>query len=294
MGKTVTETKDKVGIRDLLDAGVHFGHQTKRWNPKMKKYIFDKRSQIHIIDLVKTMALLRDARKFAEDSVLSGKSILFVGTKKQAQEVVKEAAVHCGQFYVTNRWLGGMLTNAVTLRRNVKRMREIEAMETSGSINDLPKKEITRLRHEFTKLNRNLVGVANMAELPGAMIVVDVKREAIAVAEARRLNIPVIAMVDTNCDPDPIQYVIPSNDDAIRAIKLVTGYLAEGIAKAHEAYVRKAAEAEKKRKAEEAKAREAKAKAKSDAEAASAAAAEGAKPAEEAPTPEAAPEAAAK
>lgn len=276
MAKAASDALSKTTVRDLLDAGLHFGHQTKRWNPKMRPYIFAKRNSIHIIDLVKSMALLKDSATFLADVVLSGKSVLFVGTKKQAQDVIKEAAQDCNQFYVTNRWLGGMLTNATTIRRNVRRMREIQKMVQDGQFESLPKKEVTRLRHELSKLERNLTGVANMSELPGAMMVVDIKREAIAVAEANRLNIPVVAIVDTNCDPDPIDYVIPANDDAIRAIRLITDALAESVASAHAQYLKKVADAEKKRLAEEEAKRKAEeeAKAKAEAEATAKAAAE--------------------
>ena len=267
MAKAASDALSKTTVRDLLDAGLHFGHQTKRWNPKMRPYIFAKRNSIHIIDLVKSMALLKDSATFLADVVLSGKSVLFVGTKKQAQDVIKEAAQDCSQFYVTNRWLGGMLTNATTIRRNVRRMREIQKMVQDGQFESLPKKEVTRLRHELSKLERNLTGVANMSELPGAMMVVDIKREAIAVAEANRLNIPVVAIVDTNCDPDPIDYVIPANDDAIRAIRLITDVLAESVASAHAQYLKKVADAEKKRLAEEEAKRKAEEEAKAKAEA---------------------------
>lgn len=272
VAKAKQDAMSKLTVRDLLDAGLHFGHQTKRWNPKMKPYIFDKRNSIHVIDLVKTMQLLKEATEFVEQVILSGKGILFVGTKKQAQEVIKDCAQDSSQFYVTNRWLGGMLTNRTTIRRSVRRMREIEKMVKDGQFETLPNKEVSRLRHELSKLQRNLTGVADMDDLPGAIFVVDVKREAIAVAEANRLHIPVIAMVDTNCDPDLIDYVIPSNDDAIRAIRLVAGVLSETSAQAHEVYLKKAAEEEKKRKKAEEKAKaEAEAKAAEAAKAAAAA-----------------------
>ena len=237
----------EVGIRDLLDAGLHFGHQTKRWNPKMKPFIFDKRNGIHIIDLTKSLAQLQAARKFIFDLVSGGRSILFVGTKKQAQEVVKGVAQRSGQFYVTSRWLGGTLTNNLTIRRSVKRMRDLEDMEKKGDFEKLPKKEVARLRHELEKLQRNLTGLAGMDKLPGAMFVVDVNREAIAVAEANRLHIPVIAIVDTNCDPDPIDYPIPGNDDAIRAIKVVMDSLTKTVEQAAAEYSRVAAEQNRQR-----------------------------------------------
>lgn len=236
-------------VSELLDAGIHFGHQTKRWNPKMKRYIFDKRNGIHIIDLTKTLALLKTAREFAYQLVLGGKKILFVGTKKQAQKVVQEAAVRAGQHYVSNRWLGGTLTNNVTLRNSVKRMRELEKMEKDKVFDTLSKKEVSRLRHEMEKLQKNLSGTADMAALPGAVFVCDVNREAIAVKEANRLKIPVIAVVDTNSDPDPIDYPIPGNDDAIRAIKLVADALAEVAERANAEYSKRAAELALKKKA---------------------------------------------
>jgi small subunit ribosomal protein S2 len=250
-----TEVPSEVGVRALLDAGLHFGHQTKRWNPKMKPYIFDKRNGIHIIDLAKSLVLLREAKTFAEDVVLGGKSILFVGTKKQAQEVIKSVAIRCSQHYVTTRWLGGTLTNNPTIRRSVRRMRELQEMEKRGDFQTLPKKEVSRLRRELDKLQTHLTGVAMMDELPGALFVVDVNREAIAVAEANRLHIPVIAIVDTNCDPDPIDYPIPGNDDAIRAVKVVTDALAQSVEKAVAEYARKAAEQARQKEAEAAQAK---------------------------------------
>jgi small subunit ribosomal protein S2 len=250
-----TEVPSEVGVRALLDAGLHFGHQTKRWNPKMKPYIFDKRNGIHIIDLAKSLVLLREAKTFAEDVVLGGKSILFVGTKKQAQEVIKSVAIRCSQHYVTTRWLGGTLANNPTIRRSVRRMRELQEMEKRGDFQTLPKKEVSRLRRELDKLQTHLTGVAMMDELPGALFVVDVNREAIAVAEANRLHIPVIAIVDTNCDPDPIDYPIPGNDDAIRAVKVVTDALAQSVEKAVAEYARKAAEQARQKEAEAAQAK---------------------------------------
>ena len=240
------EESPELGIRDLLNAGLHFGHRTRRWNPKMKRYIFDKRNGIHIIDLAKSLALLNDARKVVYDMVVSGRKILFVGTKKQAQKVVEETAVRTGQHYVVTRWLGGALTNSETIRRSVKRMRYLEKMETDNSYVSMSKKEISRLRNELSKLKRNLSGIADMEDLPSAMFVVDTCREAIAVAEANRLHIPVIAIVDTNSDPDPIDYPIPANDDAIRSIKLIVNALAETITKANSEYSQKAAELAKK------------------------------------------------
>ena len=240
VASNIGEAPEGIGVRDLLEAGLHFGHQTKRWNPKMKRYIFDKRNGIHIIDLAKSLVMLQSALEFVHDVVANGRSILFVGTKKQAQQVIKETAVACDQHYVTNRWLGGTLTNSNTIRRSVARMREIQEIEKTGMPSH--KKEAARLRRELEKLSRNLSGVANMDQHPGALFVVDINREAIAVAEARKLNIPVIAIVDTNCDPDPIDYVIPGNDDAIRAIKLITAALADSIQRAAAEYAKKAAE----------------------------------------------------
>lgn len=245
------EARQGIGVRDLLEAGLHFGHQTKRWNPKMKRYIFDKRNGIYIIDLAKSLVMLKEAMQFLTDVVSRGESVLFVGTKKQAQQVIQETAAGCGQHYVTNRWLGGTLTNASTIRRSIKRMKEIEELQKSDDFN-LHKKEASRLRKEHDKLHKNLGGIVDMTDQPGAMIVVDILRESIAVAEANKLNIPVVAIVDTNCDPDPIDYPIPGNDDAIRAIKLVATVAAETIDAARTEYDKKLAEIEKKKKAEEA------------------------------------------
>jgi small subunit ribosomal protein S2 len=214
----------------------------------MKKYIFGKRNGIHIIDLTKSLAKLEEAIRFASQTVADGRSILFVGTKKQSQEITRDVAVACGQHYVTHRWLGGMLTNMTTIHGSVKRMREIEALEKSGEMAAMPKKEASKLRRELDKLSRNLIGIANMSRRPGAMFVVDVNREAIAVAEANTLNIPVIAIVDTNCDPDPIQFVIPGNDDAMRGIKLVTGAIRDAIITAAANYSAKNAAEEALRK----------------------------------------------
>ncbi len=252
MVEATVEPRSEVGIRELLDAGLHFGHQTKRWNPKMRRYIFDKRNGIHIVDLSQSLALLKKASDYLYEQVLSGRGVLFVGTKKQAQVVVKEVAERCGQFYVTNRWLGGTMTNSTTIRRSVRRMRELEDMEKTNAFAQMPKKEVSVLRHELEKLRRNLSGVAGMGEQPGAMVVVDVNREAIAVAEANRLGIPVIAIVDTNCDPDNIDFPIPGNDDAIRAIRLVCETLGARIRQAHDEYLRAAAEVARRREADEA------------------------------------------
>ena len=252
MATAVTEeARQGIGIRDLLEAGLHFGHQTKRWNPKMKRYIFDKRNGIHIIDLAKSLALLENALSFVHDTVIDGKSILFVGTKKQAQKVVQETAEQCDQHYVSHRWLGGTLTNRATIRQRVQRLRRIEDMEKNEQFASMHKKEAASLRRELTKLRRNLSGVANMADLPGALLVIDINREAIAVNEAKNLGIPVIAIVDTNCDPDPIDYVVPGNDDAIRAIRMVVGAVGDCVKAARAEYSRIVAEQERKRQEEE-------------------------------------------
>jgi len=245
-----SEVPQDIGVRDLLEAGLHFGHQTKRWNPKMKRFIFDKRNGIHIIDLSKSLVMLNQALEFVNDVVLTGRSVLFVGTKKQAQQVIKSSAESCGQHYVTNRWLGGTLTNNATIRNSVKRLKEIEELEKNDAFAGMHKKEAARLRRELEKLRRNLGGIAEMSSLPGAMFVVDIGREAIAVAEANKLNIPVIAIVDTNCDPDPIDYVVPGNDDAIRAIKLIATAVADATAKAAGEYAKIAAERARKAEAE--------------------------------------------
>jgi small subunit ribosomal protein S2 len=212
---------ESITMKQLLEAGVHFGHQSRRWNPKMAKYIFTERNGIYIIDLKKTLRLLREALKFTRESVAQGKKVLFVGTKKQARESVENAARECGMYYVNNRWLGGMLTNFKTIRRSINRLLELEAMWEDGTINRYTKKEISRLDREKTYLSKNLSGVKNMNALPGILFIVDPHKENLAVAEAKKLGIPIVAIVDTNCDPDPIDYVIPANDDAIRAIKLM-------------------------------------------------------------------------
>ncbi len=239
-------------LQDLLDAGLHFGHQTKRWNPKMKRYIFDKRNGIHIIDLTQTITLIDDAAAFLRDVVLSGKRALFVATKKQAQEVVKQAAEACGQNFMTERWLGGTLTNNQTIRRSVKRMRQIETMgRNNNGVLSVHKKEASSLRRELEKLQKNLGGVADMDSKPGAMIVVDICREQNAVAEATRLGIPIVAIVDTNADPDPIEHVIPGNDDAVRGIKLIVDAFAKVMKEANDEYQHVAAERQRQRDAEQ-------------------------------------------
>ena len=218
-----------VSMKQLLEAGVHFGHQTRRWNPKMAKYIFTERNGIYIIDLQKTVKKVDEAYAFLRDVAAEGKSILFVGTKKQAQEAIKEEALRANMFYVNERWLGGMMTNFQTIQKRVNRLKELEAMEADGTFEVLTKKEVQGLRHEMEKLEKYLGGIKEMNKLPGALFVVDPRKERIAVAEARKLNIPIVAIVDTNCDPDEVDYVIPGNDDAIRAVKLLTGRMADAI-----------------------------------------------------------------
>src|SRR5437016_839896 len=210
-----------IGIKELLEAGVHFGHQTKRWNPKMKKFIFDARNGIYIIDLSKTLAGLEAACDFLAKTIGNSGRILFVGTKKQAQEAIKDSAKACGQLYVTERWLGGTLTNLKTIKRSLGRMREIERMDSDGSINNYGKQEQSAIHRELARLLKNLDGIRTMDSLPDALFIVDVKREHNAVAEARRLNVPIVAVVDTNADPDLVNYPIPANDDAIRSVRLI-------------------------------------------------------------------------
>ena len=271
---TTPNVRQDVSIQDLLEAGLHFGHRTKRWNPKMRKYLFGQKNGIYIIDLEQTLDGLQKARQFIYDTVARGRQILFVGTKKQAQESLKAVATQTQQPFVVNRWLGGTLTNIETLRKSIARMREIEQMEKDGSINALPKKEIAKVRHELEKLQYNLSGIADMQGNPGALFVVDVNCEAIAVAEANRLNIPVIALVDANVNPDPIDYPIPANDDAIRGIKLIADLVGITIQQALSEYSKVAAEEARKRAAAEA---EAAARAKVEAEERKARAAELAK-----------------
>ena len=218
-----------ISMKQLLEAGVHFGHQTRRWNPKMAKYIFTERNGIYIIDLQKTVKKVDEAYAFLRSVAEEGKSVLFVGTKKQAQEAIKEEATRAGQFYVNERWLGGMMTNFRTIQKRIARLKELEAMEADGTFEVLTKKEVQGLRHEMEKLEQYLGGIKEMNNLPGALFIVDPRKERIAVAEARKLNIPIVAIVDTNCDPDEIDYVIPGNDDAIRAVKLLTGRMADAV-----------------------------------------------------------------
>ena len=218
-----------VSMKQLLEAGVHFGHQTRRWNPKMAKYIFTERNGIYIIDLQKTVKKVDEAYTFLRELAESGKSVLFVGTKKQAQDAVKEESAKAEQFYVNERWLGGMLTNFQTIQKRIRRLKELEQMEEDGTFEVLTKKEAQHLRHEMSKLEKFLGGIKEMNRLPGALFVVDPRKEKIAVAEARKLHIPIVAIVDTNCDPDEVDYVIPGNDDAIRAVRLLTGAMADAI-----------------------------------------------------------------
>ena len=216
-------------MKELLEAGVHFGHQTKRWDPRMKEYIFGERNGIYIIDLQKTLKMFKDASKFVTDLCAQGKIILFVGTKRQAQDAIAEEATRCGMFYINNRWLGGLLTNWVTVQKSVKRLQELDEMATDGRYDLLTKKEIIRLERERKHLQANLAGIKNMRRLPDAIFVVDSSNEAIAVKEARKLGIPVVAVVDTNCDPTVVDYVIPGNDDALRAIRLFTSKIADSV-----------------------------------------------------------------
>ena len=218
-----------VSMKQLLEAGVHFGHQTRRWNPKMASYIYTERNGIYIIDLQKTVKKLEEAYNFVRDLAASGETILFVGTKKQAQEAIKEEAERVGMFYVNARWLGGMLTNFKTMRTRVERLNQLHKMQEDGTFAMLPKKEVAKLNLEIEKLEKYLGGVKNMKKLPGALFIVDPRKERNAIAEARKLHIPIVAIVDTNCDPDEIDYVIPGNDDAIRAIKLIASVMANAM-----------------------------------------------------------------
>jgi len=218
-----------ITMKELLEAGVHFGHQTKRWNPKMKQYIFGERNGIYIIDLQKTLRLFKEATQFVTELANQGKNILFVGTKRQAQDAIQEEALRCGMYFVNQRWLGGLLTNFATIQKSIKRLKELDSMATDGRYEILPKKEVTRLERERKALEKNLAGIKNMPGLPDAIFVIDSKNEEIAVAEARRLGIPVIAIVDTNCDPDFVDYVIPGNDDALRAIRLFASKVSDSV-----------------------------------------------------------------
>ncbi len=218
-----------VSMKQLLEAGVHFGHQTRRWNPKMAQYIFTERNGIYIIDLQKTVKKLEEAYLFVRDVAADGSDVLFVGTKKQAQDSVKEEAIRCGMPYVNARWLGGMLTNFNTIKRRIKRLEQLKKMEADGTFDLLPKKEVIKLKLEIEKLEKFMGGIVNMKKQPAAMFIVDPRKERIAVQEAHKLGIPIVAIVDTNCDPDEIDYVIPGNDDAIRAVRLIAGAMADAV-----------------------------------------------------------------
>ena len=239
-------------LKSLLEAGVHFGHETKRWNPKMNKFIFGEKNGIYIIDLEKTVGHLEIAREFLKRIAASGGSILLVGTKKQAQDIIKEEALKCGMFYVNQRWLGGMLTNFQTVKKSIKRLTEIERLKEDGTFAKLSKKEASKLNKEAFKLNKNLEGVRSMDKLPKAVFVIDSKKEDIAIKEAKKLGIPVVALVDTNCDPDMIDYVIPGNDDAIRSVKLIAGLISESILDGKEEFAVGEAEAKAEAEATEA------------------------------------------
>jgi small subunit ribosomal protein S2 len=246
-----------IGVKELLEAGVHFGHQTKRWNPKMKPFIFDARNGIHIIDLSKTLSQLEAACDFLSATVAKGERVLFVGTKKQAQQAIKETAKECGQFHVTERWLGGTLTNFATIKRSIARLKEIEKMEADGTINNYVKQEQSVIRREAARLVKFFDGIRTMDRLPGAMLVVDIKREHNAVAEARRLKIPVVAIVDTNCNPDLVDFPVAGNDDAIRSVRMILSVIVQVVTQARAEYEAKYA----RRKAEQEPAAEAPAEA---------------------------------
>lgn len=238
-------------IKELLEAGVHFGHQVKRWHPKMKKYIFGEKNGIYIIDLQKTLKGLEDAYNFIKDVASTGAHTLFVGTKKQSQDAIQEEANRSGSFFINQRWLGGMLTNFSTIKKSIEKLKKIETMKEDNTLELLPKKEVAALEKERSKLDKNLIGIKNMPSLPGAVFIVDPKKERIAVAEARKLSIPIVAIVDTNCDPEEVDYVIPGNDDAIRAIKLITSKIATAVIEGKETYSKTMSEEEEKLKAEE-------------------------------------------
>jgi len=218
-----------ISMKQLLEAGVHFGHQTRRWNPKMSEYIFTERNGIYIIDLQKTVKKIEEAYMFLREIVINGGDILFVGTKKQAQDSIKEEAERCGQFFVNNRWLGGMMTNFKTIKKRIERLNELDTMEADGIFEVLPKKEVIKLKLEKDKLEKNLGGIRDMKDIPQAIFIIDPKKERNALLEARKLNIPIVAVVDTNCDPDEVDYPIPGNDDAIRAIKLLASVMADAV-----------------------------------------------------------------
>lgn len=240
-----------ISMKQLLEAGVHFGHQTRRWNPKMAQYIFTERNGIYIIDLQKTVKKLEEAYMFVRDVAANGDTVLFVGTKKQAAESVKEEALRAGVHFVNARWLGGMMTNFKTIQRRIQRLAQLRKMEEDGTFDRLPKKEVIKLKLEIEKLEKFLGGIKEMKKLPGALFIVDPRKERIAVAEAKKLNIPIVAIVDTNCDPDEIDYVIPGNDDAIRAVKLIAGVMADAIIEGRQGADAAAAEAAEAKAAEE-------------------------------------------
>ena len=223
-----------VAMKQLLEAGVHFGHQTRRWDPRMAEYIFQARNGIHIIDLQKTSKKLDEAYSFVKEQAEEGKTVLFVGTKKQAQECMKEAALKCGMYYVDQRWLGGMLTNFGTIKTRIQRLKDLETMAEDGTFDVLPKKEVILLKKEMEKLEKNLGGIKDMEELPGVIFLVDPKKERIAILEAKKLGIPVVGLVDTNCNPEDVDYAIPGNDDAIRAVKLIADVMANAIIEGHQ------------------------------------------------------------
>jgi len=223
-----------ISMKQLLEAGVHFGHQTRRWNPKMAEYIFTERNGIYIIDLQKTVKKLEEAYYFLRNVVMEGGDVLFVGTKKQAQDAIRQEAERCGMYYVNNRWLGGMLTNFKTIQKRIERLNELQRMEEEGVFEVLPKKEVIKLKLEMEKLEKNLGGIREMKRLPGVIFVVDPKKERIAILEAKKLGIPIVAIVDTNCDPDEVDYVIPGNDDAIRAVKLIAAKMADAVIEARQ------------------------------------------------------------
>ncbi len=223
-----------ISMKQLLEAGVHFGHQTRRWNPKMEQYIFTQRNNIHIIDLQQTVGKVDEAYNFVKSVAETGRPILFVGTKKQAQNAIRDEALRCGEYYVSERWLGGMLTNYKTISARIKRLNDIEKMEEDGTFDKLSKKEVTKLRQEHDKLEKNLGGIKDMRGMPGAMFIVDPRKERIAVKEARILGIPIVGIVDTNCDPDDVDYIIPGNDDAIRAVKLIASKMADAVIEGHQ------------------------------------------------------------
>ena len=233
-----------ISMKQLLEAGVHFGHQTRRWNPKMAQYIFTERNGIYIIDLQKTVRKIDEAYAFVRDTAMQGKTILFVGTKKQAQESIESEAKRCNMYYVNNRWLGGMLTNFRTIQTRINRLKELEKMFEEGTTDQYPKKEVILMKRELEKLEKNLGGIKDMKRLPGAIFIIDSKKEEIAVSEAHKLHIPVVATVDTNCDPDVIDYPIPANDDAIRAVRLLTSKMADAVLEGRQGQQEEAAAAE--------------------------------------------------